>query len=145
MIPVSINVTEGDGNVQVCITLSGVLSNEGDVEVALTTNSDTGNFLECDLTTVYNTAFFTAMGNSDYVDIYLLVQFMGYTNGSTKCENVTILDDAALESDEVFTVTLTSNPGVLLDNTKVTITIMDDNDGQWLVAYNQHQVLFYVF
>ena len=57
----------------------------------------------------------------------------GSMDNTPACANITILDDAALEENQTFTVTLTtSDPDVLLGNDETVITI-EDNDGSQIV------------
>ena len=49
------------------------------------------------------------------------------TDGAMQCRTVTIIDNAAYELNETFTVTLTVNTaGVMVGNTGTTVTIVDD-------------------
>ena len=50
------------------------------------------------------------------------------TNGATRCFTVTIAaDDAVLDGDKTFTVTLTTTDSdVMLGNSQTIVTIMDD-------------------
>ena len=50
-----------------------------------------------------------------------------YVAMDTVCVNITLLDDEALEGNQTFTVTLTTNPEVELGNDVTTITITDDD------------------
>ena len=53
----------------------------------------------------------------------------GSTDDTMRCLDVTIEDDTALEEEETFTVTLTTeNTAVTLDNDETEVTILD-NDG----------------
>lgn len=72
----------------------------------------------------------TAMDGSDYIYISSNEFFTsGFTNGTTRCEDIIILDDNALEGNQTITVTLTtSDPDVVIGNHVITITITD-NDG----------------
>ena len=73
--------------------------------------------------------FSAATNVSDYMSLSSVETFAaGSTDTATRCVNITILDDAALEGDQTFTLTLsTSDPDVLLGNDKTLITI-EDND-----------------
>ena len=52
----------------------------------------------------------------------------GSTNGTTRCINITILDDGALEGEQNLTVTLTTDDSSISLGTVVTIvTILDDD------------------
>ena len=51
-------------------------------------------------------------------------------NGATKCVNITILEDNALEGNQTFTIALTTiDSGIIIGRAATTIIIMD-NDGQ---------------
>ena len=69
------------------------------------------------------------MESSDYTFTPSDIIFLSGSSDSTAgCVNITILDDAALEGNQTFTVTLTtSDPSVLLANDMTVITI-EDND-----------------
>ena len=54
---------------------------------------------------------------------------LGSTNNSMRCFAISIIDDAALEGNQTFRVTLsTLDPNVMLGTSMTTVTIMD-NDG----------------
>ena len=60
-----------------------------------------------------------------------LVFTAGTSNGTLQCINVTIIDDSLVESNETFTVTMTtSNSVVELGNNLTTITITDTDSMQ---------------
>ena len=69
------------------------------------------------------------MESSDYTFASTDVIFPSGSNDSTpRCVNIDITDDAALEENQTFTVTLTtSDPDVLTENDMTDITI-EDND-----------------
>ena len=73
--------------------------------------------------------FLTAISRFDYTFTSSDVTFsFGSTDSSLGCVNITILDDAALDGNKAFTVTLTtSDPDVLLGNSLTVITIVDDD------------------
>ena len=73
--------------------------------------------------------FPSAIAFSDHISHSSVETFVaGSTDNATRCVNVTILDDAALEGDHTFTVTLsTSDPDVVLGN-NVTVITIEDND-----------------
>ena len=61
--------------------------------------------------------------------------FSGSTNDTSECVNITLPDDAALEEDKTFTVTLTtSDSDVMLGNAVTVITIANDDGalGEWV-------------
>ncbi len=72
------------------------------------------------------------MDNSDYLHKSSdLIFTSGSTDNATRCVDISILDDGALEGNQTFTVTLTtSDPDVMLGTNVTTITITD-NDGQY--------------
>ena len=73
--------------------------------------------------------FLAATSVSDYTPLSSVETFVaGSTDNATRCVNITILDDAALEGDQTFTLTLsTSDPDVVLGN-NVTLITIEDND-----------------
>ena len=74
--------------------------------------------------------FLTAIKEFDYLlDLSDLIFPSGSMKDSSRCVSINITDDAALEGNQTFTVTLTtSDPDVLLGNDMTVITI-EDNDG----------------
>jgi hypothetical protein len=71
------------------------------------------------------------MAGEDYISIFEFENFTsGSPDGATKCVDIRILDDDALEGEQTFTLTLTtSDPDVMLGNNVTTITIID-NEGR---------------
>lgn len=71
-----------------------------------------------------------AIAGSDYTNFSSTQIFTsGSANGTSKCVDITIIDDFALEEDQTFIVTLTTlEPHVILVVNETTITITD-NDG----------------
>ena len=72
------------------------------------------------------------MNGSDYEAISTTTTFAaGSTDAETQCLNVTITEDALVEGDETFIVTmtlLTTGVGVTTENDMSAITVMD-NEG----------------
>ncbi len=71
---------------------------------------------------------FVAIAGSDYISAS---SYMTYTSGSTdnavRCITVSILEDAALEGNQTFTVMLsTSDPDVMLGISMTTVIITDN-------------------
>ena len=73
-----------------------------------------------------------ATNGSDYSGVSIdLVFTAGTSNGTLQCINVTIIDDSLVESNETFSVTMTtSNSVVVLGNNLTTITITDTDSMQ---------------
>jgi hypothetical protein len=76
------------------------------------------------------------MAGKDYTSISEVEIFTsGSPDGASRCVDIPILDDGALEGEQTFTLTLTtSDPDVMLGNNVTTITIID-NEGR--KAYTQ--------
>jgi len=74
--------------------------------------------------------FSTALGGYDYRTVSSGAIFTsGSMNNDTRCLNITIIDDNALEGVQSFTMMLTaSDPDVVLGNDVMAMTIID-NDG----------------
>jgi hypothetical protein len=68
------------------------------------------------------------VADDDYTSISEVMAFsVGSQDGDTRCMDIPIVDDGALEGNETFTLTLTtSDPDVMLGNDVTTITIIDD-------------------
>ena len=116
--------------VQVCATLSAANDTEGDFTITLATTGgdDTGwsdDKNHCLSILVYN----LATAQSDYTSVSSNRVFTsGSTDNDTRCVNITVEDDEALEGDETFTVTLTtSHPNVIIGQVMTTVTIMDND------------------
>ncbi len=75
-------------------------------------------------------SYITAIAGSDYMSISSEAVFStGSTNNDARCENVSLLQDNALEGDQIFTVILTtSDPDVMIQTNMTSVTILD-NDG----------------
>ena len=118
--------------VSVCVTLStdSMENITMDIPFTLTSSNDTGNaHVEKTIISLLCSSSHAASAGMDYDPITINGTFSnGSMAGSMECENVTIIDDGALELDETFTVTLnTSEPEVTLDTNATTITITDDD------------------
>ena len=72
----------------------------------------------------------SAMTDADYTTASVDITFPeGSMDGDTRCINISVTDDMALEGDETFTVTLTVSSGdIIEENNMTTITIID-NEG----------------
>ena len=72
---------------------------------------------------------FSAMKSSDFTLLSTNLTFLrGSTDSTLECVSISITDDALLEGNQTFTVTLTtSDPDVLLGN-NVTVVTIEDND-----------------
>ena len=71
-----------------------------------------------------------ALGGRDYrtISSHAIIT-SGSMDNDTTCANISIMDDNALEGNQTFIVALsTSDPHVILENNRTTITIVD-NDG----------------
>ncbi len=73
---------------------------------------------------------YTAEDGFDYFGMSPIVIFTsGSSDNNTRCVEISILDDDALEGNQTFTMTLTtSDPDVLLGTDVTNITVVD-NDG----------------
>ena len=58
------------------------------------------------------------------------------------CINVTIVDDAILEGDQSFTLSLSSSDPVLFDIDQTSVVIMDDDSESLEKLYDLH-ILYY--
>ena len=72
----------------------------------------------------------SALDDTDYTNTSMDISFPeGSMDGDTRCINVSIADDLALEEEETFTVSLTVTSGdIVMGNTTTIITIID-NEG----------------
>ena len=131
-VPAVLNVTEDEGAVQVCATLSLGTELEVDITVTLATSDGTGM-------RVYKTSnsslceplhvFPIATNGSDYLGVSMdLIFTAGITNGTMQCLNAIINTTCTVEEDETFTVTLTTSSSVVTLGNDVTTVVIMDND-----------------
>ena len=72
----------------------------------------------------------SALNGTDYSSASMDITFPeGSMDGDTRCINVSITDDMALEGDETFTVTLTVSSGDIIKENNMTTIIIIDNEG----------------
>ena len=126
-LPAMIDIDEGDGSIEVCATLYSTGSTEKDFIITLSTSDGTGK------TTTHIKAKFSihvlASGGNDYINVLSDETFTsGSINGDTRCVNITILEDYALEENETFLVTLNSSDSNVMMGTFVTTIDIIDND-----------------
>ncbi len=71
-----------------------------------------------------------AFASSDYAIISSVLIFIsGSTDNATRCVDISILEDNALEGNQTFTVVVaTSDPDVMFQTSMTSVTITD-NDG----------------
>ena len=75
---------------------------------------------------------------SDYSSGHFLETFpSGSTNNATQCVGIFIVDDNALEGDQIFTLSLTtSDPSLILGTNLTTITITHNDSKYFLICYS---------
>ncbi len=77
---------------------------------------------------VFSYPYTAAMEDFDYTSINTTVSFAsGSAGGTEACADISILDDAVLESDQTFFVRVSSSDPDLMLTTIITIT---DNDSR---------------
>jgi len=73
-------------------------------------------------------------GDRDYSQLTVHLTFnAGSQAGSTACTDISIINDNILESDEYFTVTLSSSDPVYFDVSMGSCTIIEDADSELVV------------
>ena len=80
--------------------------------------------------------FFTVFhaGDSDYSQLTVHLTFnAGSQAGSTACTDISIINDNILESDEYFTITLSSSDPVNFDVSMGSCTIIEDADSELVI------------
>ena len=126
-LPAMIDVGEGGSSVEVCATLYSNGSTEKDFIITLGTSDGTGNnptHIEAKFS-----IHVSASGGNDYINVLSDETFTsGSINGDTRCVNITILEDYALEENETFLVTLNSSDSNVMMGTFVTTIDIIDND-----------------
>ena len=87
--------------------------------------------------------FITAMASSDYDSLSSAVIFASGSNDrDSECVNVTITEDSVFETNETFTLTLTTlDPNVMLGNNVTTITVVD-TDGEQFIECLVHFIFY---
>jgi len=75
-------------------------------------------------------------GDRDYSQLTVDLTFnAGSQAGSNACANISIIDDDILESDEYFTVILSSSDPVNFDVSMGSCTIIEDSDCELLMGF----------
>ena len=130
-VPAMVSVGEGDGMVQVCATLSAVEDTERNLTITVSTSDGTGEN-EITQKDLMNTDFFKiALDGSDYNSVSSTEIFTsGSTDGATRCVNITIIDDGALEGNQTFTVVETTRDVDVVIGTNITTIKIVDNDSE---------------
>ena len=74
----------------------------------------------------------TALSSFDYISVSSAEVFTaGSTDNTTRCVDITIIDNNVLEGDKTFTVALTTaDPDVMLLSAGETVVTITDNDGK---------------
>jgi len=127
---IATEVSEEDEIVTVCALLSAVEAIERSVTITLLTTDGTGTFNRQYNIIIHFVLIFAARAGRDYISVVSLETFApGSMDNDTECVDISIVDNDALEEEETFGVTVTSqDPSVLL-GINATVTITDD-DGQ---------------
>lgn len=78
------------------------------------------------------TSLLPLTAGSDFMALSESLTFLsGETIGALRCVNVSIVDDEAIEDDEMFSITISSTGAVqALGNTTANITILQDSDSK---------------
>ena len=123
-------VSEGDGTVEVCATLSAGAGVTTDIPISISLETSDGIYI-LQLPELIHHHILppgTAEAGEDYDMMSSNPVFpTNSTVGAVQCRTVTIIDNGAFELNETFTVTLTVNTaGVMEGNTETTFTITDD-------------------
>ena len=126
-IPERVRVAEGSGTLQVCAFMFNSEPIQRDFTIYLTTVDGTGTKLWFSKEGKFHLP--TALAGSDYVGVASEQTFTyGSLGGTTRCLDITLLDNEALEESLTFSVVLfTIDPHVALGRTTTTIAIMDDD------------------
>jgi hypothetical protein len=108
-------------SLEVCILLEGGKI-EKPVNIALSTNDR------------------TAVAQSDYAELY--AAHFEPSDGNTRCIDITIRDDTAVETDETFTLTLNSNDSAVhITSHSATVTIVDNDQAIIGFVHNSYTIL----
>ena len=77
--------------------------------------------------------YYVGMNGFDYISINSADTFTsGSTTNATRCVDITILDDNALEENENFILTLTTvDSSIILGTAETAIRIMDNDSQCW--------------
>ena len=76
---------------------------------------------------MYAIIFSAALEGSDFMNAFPNVTFpSGSSNGTTRCAQITIIDDNVLESDENFTVSFTTSDTNVRVNGVTVVSIIDN-------------------
>ena len=131
------SVSEGEGAVQVCATLSGPGVSGGSITsvpitvmLDTTQGSDDTGCIKVSINSIFLYIIGSALENTDYTTISSALMFpAGSANTTVQCVNITITDDDIFEGDETFTVGLTVNTSGVMEGNTITAITITDNEG----------------
>ena len=126
-VPTMMSAGEEDGIVEVCATLSATEITERNFTVVLFTSDGTGIIRSC----IYRNSKYAISAEeiTDYSSVLSFIVFtLGSTDLTTKCVDIALVNDDALEGNQTFTVMLsTSDPDVIIRRNTTIITITDND------------------
>ena len=126
----------------VCVEIAGVPSGGAESDIVVTLNAfdnTAGKLWIVLLRPCLNDRIMISLNTSlvegdDYVSpdplTVVFAADVGIVSGSTACATITIVDDLVVETDESFSVTITSSDPPLRYSTSVTVVTITDNDGE---------------
>ena len=96
----------------------------------------TEGVLERDIMVYLSTLDGTALAPGDYTPLTNspLVFYSGDPVGTSRCANVTIIDDLVVEPDQYFSVSLTSTDPVYITPNSIAQVIIADNDCEQILV-----------
>ena len=121
-------VSEGDGQVEVCVILRG--QTERDITVTVTTMSGTASGRQETLSIeVHKKYYLLTISDADFSSLTAGLTFTQSLDlNQTLCVNITILEDDILETSENFAVLVSSTDSSVATGSPSTVVITD-NDG----------------
>ena len=70
---------------------------------------------------------FSCSGGLDFELQTITLAFLSGLSGQIQCININIQNDSRLENEELFIVSLVSDPGINISPAMATVTIIDDD------------------
>lgn len=123
LLTVVTNVPARDNTIQFSQANYSVAENAGSVNITVTRTGDTSGVATVEVATVNGTA-------SDVSDFTPLFRTLTFAAGETsKTVTIFIIDDALVENDETFSVTLSDSTGATLGSPSTATVTIIDNDG----------------
>ena len=141
----AVAVMEGDGFIDVCVTVNLNAQFERVLTVHFEATGLTASGFE--ISQIFQDINHLCSGDgSDFSqpDIGLLAEFSGIVAGPvTGCDRITILEDVVIEGSEKFTVNIVNAGTALMTSPFVTTVTIDENDSELLQSVTAFMHIYF--